>query len=160
MKKRFLSIPLALVLLFCCSAVATSAEIFSLPKLEIVSMHSLKAYPVSSGTAEWSWSHNGKTSGVAIDAIAPWMRTDLTTVPAGTYRLKWSTTPDKVRVWAYQVQDKERYDAEPVEEQEVDRPYKVKLRPGRIYVVYAVWGNAHLQADGGCGNVEYAFQTA
>lgn len=173
MKRNIFSCLLCLAVLFSLCTMPTSAAVITqqdleLPKLEVVSLTPRcsqgpkETHEVPSGSATWSWvpdpSKPDQSVGIAIDAIAPWMWDGTPSVPSGLSQLKWDTSPDEVHISAYASKDKKNYEAIAEEEQQVDRPYIVTLKPGRIYVVTAHWNDSHLKTSG-CGTVDYSFRT-
>lgn len=140
-------------------------ESLPLPKLQTISLAKqgsktpAETHDISHGSATWSWGQGKDIHGIAIDAVAPWARQNLETVPAGKCQLAWTVTPDKVRVTVYDLSDPDSAGTSPAETQEVDHPYVLDLKAGRLYIVDATWNESHLQTDGGCGEVEYSFRT-
>lgn len=121
---------------------------------------SARTYEIGSGSATWSWvQENGSTTGIAIDAMPPWMWPRQEKLPAGKYLLQWDMQPDSITVVPYTSKDGKTYEEVTAEVRNVHRPYVVNVKAGRVYAVIAHWGEGHLRTDGRCGEVEYAFRT-
>lgn len=170
MKRRILSGLLCLAVVFSLiGAVPVSAKDLQLPKLEVVSLTPncspgpKETHEISSGSATWSWipdsSKPDQITGIAIDAIAPWMWAGTTTVPAGMARLKWDVSPDKVSIVSCEVKDYKNSSPVLVKEPAVKYPYLIRLKANRFYIITAQWNESHLKSDGGCGTVDYSFKT-
>lgn len=169
MKRRILSGLLCLAVIFSLiSAVPVSAKDLQLPKLEVVSLTPRcsrgpkESCEIPSGSATWSWipdrSKPDQITGIAIDAIAPWMWEGTTTVPAGMARLKWDVSPDEVSIVSCEVKDYKNSSPVLVEEPAVKYPYLIRLKANYFYIITAQWNESHLKSDGGCGTVDYSFK--
>lgn len=127
---------------------------------ELGACKSARTYEIGSGSATWSWvQENGSTTGIAIDAMPPWMWPSQEKLPAGKYLLQWDMQPDSITVVPYTSKDGKTYEEVTAEVRNVHRPYVLKVKAGRVYAVTARWGEGHLRTDGRCGEVEYAFRT-
>lgn len=143
-----------------CKAVAGEPDTCKSATGELGACKSARTYEIGSGSATWSWvQENGSTTGIAIDAMPPWMWPSQEKLPAGKYLLQWDMQPDSITVVPYTSKDGKTYEEVTAEVRNVHRPYVVNVKAGRVYAVAARWGEGHLQTDGRCGEVEYAFLT-